>query len=180
MSESASRTRETPRTDALLDTAGTEHNITQLAAKFNAMLEHARVLERESDGKDAEVQLYREQYHDAVVRLAETEGKLDRAIDAYAEEHGRAAEMAASIRSESAFTQGDAHPCDISRSVREQTIEQCAKVLGERLDSLRIMADRAGYTREGSDLSQRASEMYDAIKRIQALKLPSTERTRDV
>ncbi len=30
--------------------------------------------------------------------------------------------------SETEFTQGDAHPCDISLAVREQTIEECAKV----------------------------------------------------
>lgn len=53
---------------------------------------------------------------------------------------------------------------------RSAIIEECAKALGERLDSLRTMADRVGYTREGSDLSQRASATWDAINIVRALK----------
>jgi hypothetical protein len=67
------------------------------------------------------------------------------------------------------FTQGDAHPCDISRAVREQTIQDCIAALGERVDSLTTMCDRAGYTREGSDLSQRVSATRDAIDIIRRI-----------
>jgi hypothetical protein len=67
------------------------------------------------------------------------------------------------------FTMGDAHPCDISRSAREQTVEDCVAALGERVDSLVTMCDRAGYTREGSDLAQRVTATRDAIDIIRRI-----------
>lgn len=55
----------------------------------------------------------------------------------------------------------------------EQMREAAVNALGERLDSLRIMCDRAGYTREGSDLSHRASAMQEARELVRALPLPT-------
>ena len=40
-------------------------------------------------------------------------------------------------------------------------IEAARQMVGERMDSLREEANRAGYTRKGSELSQRASEAYE-------------------
>ncbi len=49
--------------------------------------------------------------------------------------------------------------------------DRCAKVISDRMESMRIMADRVGYTREGNDLSQRASELWDTLQAIRALDL---------
>lgn len=46
---------DTPRTDALLDPPGTEHDMNDLCRGFNEMLEHARGLERESAAQAARI-----------------------------------------------------------------------------------------------------------------------------
>lgn len=52
---------------------------------------------------------------------------------------------------------------------RALMLSECIAALDERVDSLVTMCDRAGYTREGADLSQRVVATRDAIEIIRRL-----------
>lgn len=58
----------------------------------------------------------------------------------------------------------------IGESGRDKTINECVAKLEEQNEALNTMSQRAGYTREGNDLGQRASAVWDAIQVLKRLK----------
>ena len=56
------------------------------------------------------------------------------------------------------------------QQARREALDTVIVALDRRLESLMIMTDRAGYTREGSDLAQRTSATRDALDIVRSLK----------